>query len=512
MSAAVDTVVVLDFGSQFTQVIARRIREARVRSVVLPFDAKAAEIAKLGPKGIILSGGPSSVYDGGAPQGDAELFDLGVPVLGLCYGMMWIAQRFGGRVGSAPGREYGRASVHVRGGRLFRGLGPVETVWMSHGDHVEAPPVGFAVTAHTENAPVAAFEDGERGLYGIQGHPEVHHSEHGAQMIENFLYDVCGAKPTWTMAGFRDATVAHLRDEVKRGLVLGALSGGVDSTVAAVLIREAVGERFRGVFVDTGLLRKHEGRQVMEAFRHLGLPVTAVDASERFLSALAGVIEPERKRRIIGGLFIDVFTENAKAVDGAEWLLQGTLYPDVIESVSIKGPSSVIKTHHNVGGLPEKLGFKLLEPLRELFKDEVRHLGEELGIPKEMLHRHPFPGPGLAVRMPGEITKERVRILQEADAIFIEELRDSGWYERTSQAFAVLLPVKTVGVMGDGRTYEDVLALRAVTTEDFMTADWARLPHDLLDRVSRRVVGEVRGVNRVVYDVTSKPPGTIEWE
>jgi GMP synthase (glutamine-hydrolysing) len=512
VSAAVDTVVVLDFGSQFTQVIARRIREARVRSVVLPFDAKAEEIAKLKPKGLILSGGPSSVYDTGAPQGDAKLFELGVPVLGLCYGMMWIAQRFGGRVGSAPGREYGRASVRVRGGRLFRGLGPVETVWMSHGDHVEAAPVGFVVTAHTENAPVAAFEDAERGLYGIQGHPEVHHSEHGAQMLENFLYDVCGAKPTWTMAGFRDQTVSRLRDEVKQGLVLGALSGGVDSTVAAVLIREAVGERFRGVFVDTGLLRKHEGRQVMEAFRHLGLPVTGVDASERFLSALAGVTEPERKRKIIGGLFIDVFTENAKAVDGAEWLLQGTLYPDVIESVSIKGPSSVIKTHHNVGGLPEKLGFKLLEPLRELFKDEVRRLGEELGIPKEMLYRHPFPGPGLAVRMPGEINKERVRILQEADAIFIEELRDSGWYERTSQAFAVLLPVKTVGVMGDGRTYEDVLALRAVTTEDFMTADWARLPHDLLDRVSRRVVGEVRGVNRVVYDVTSKPPGTIEWE
>ena len=512
MNARSDTVVVLDFGSQYTQVIARRIREARVRSVVLPFDAKAEEITQLAPKGIILSGGPSSVYDREAPRGDEKLFDLGVPVLGLCYGMMWIAQRFGGRVGSAPGREYGRAVVSVSGGSLFRGLGPVETIWMSHGDHVETAPVGFAVTAHTENAPVAAFEDAARGLYGIQGHPEVHHSEHGAQMLENFLYDVCGAKPTWTMAGFRDATVARLRDDVKHGLVLGALSGGVDSTVAAVLTREAVGERFRGVFVDTGLLRKDEGRQVLEAFRHLGLPVTGVNASERFLTALAGVMEPERKRRIIGGLFIDVFTENAKAVDGAEWLLQGTLYPDVIESVSIKGPSAVIKTHHNVGGLPEKLGFRLLEPLRELFKDEVRRLGEELGIPKEMLSRHPFPGPGLAVRIPGEITKERVCILQEADAIFMEELRSGGFYERTSQAFAVLLPVKSVGVMGDGRTYENVVALRAVTTEDFMTADWARLPHDLLDRTSRRIVGEVRGVNRVVYDVTSKPPGTIEWE
>jgi GMP synthase (glutamine-hydrolysing) len=314
------------------------------------------------------------------------------------------------------------------------------------------------------------------------------------------------------MAGFRDATIERLRGELKSGIVLGALSGGVDSTVAAVLLREAVGERFRGVFVDTGLLRKNEGRQVLEAFRHLGLPVVGVDASQRFFDGLAGVVEPEKKRKIIGALFIDVFTENAKAVDGAEWLAQGTLYPDVIESVSIKGPSAVIKTHHNVGGLPEKLGFKLVEPLRELFKDEVRRLGEELGIPREMLSRHPFPGPGLAVRIPGEITPERVRILQEADAIFIEELRESGWYDRTSQAFAVLLPVKTVGVMGDGRTYESVLALRAVTTEDFMTADWARLPHDLLDRVSRRVVGEVRGVNRVVYDVTSKPPGTIEWE
>jgi GMP synthase (glutamine-hydrolysing) len=512
VNAASDTVVVLDFGSQFTQVIARRIREARVRSVVLPFDAKAEEIAKLAPKGVILSGGPSSVYDAGAPAGDAKLFDLGVPILGLCYGMMWIAQRFGGQVGSAAGREYGRAAVTVTGGRLFRGLGPVETIWMSHGDHVEAAPPGFSVTAYTENAPVAAFEDPARSLYGIQGHPEVHHSEHGAQMLENFLYDVCGAKPTWTMAGFREATVARLKADVAQGVVLGALSGGVDSTVAAVLMREAVGERFRGVFVDTGLLRKNEGREVLEAFRHLDLPVRGVDASELFLSALSGVTEPERKRRIIGGLFIDVFTENAKAVDGAEWLLQGTLYPDVIESVSIKGPSSVIKTHHNVGGLPEKLGFRLIEPLRELFKDEVRRLGEELGVPKEMLSRHPFPGPGLAVRIPGEITRERVAILQEADSIFLDELRAGGFYATTSQAFAVLLPVKSVGVMGDGRTYESVVALRAVTTEDFMTADWARLPHDLLDRVARRIVGEVRGVNRVVYDVTSKPPGTIEWE
>ena len=507
-----DTVVVLDFGSQYTQVIASRIREARVRSIVLPYSAPAAEIEALAPKGIVLSGGPSSVYDEKAPRGDERVFDLGIPVLGLCYGMQLMALHFGGGVGRAPGRKYDRTVVNVAGGRLLGALGPRETVWMSHGDHVENVPDGFTVTARTTNAPVAAFEDPKRALYGLQFHPEVHHTDHGAEMLEAFLYGVCGCAPKWTMASFRESAVAKVRETVTDGIVLGALSGGVDSTVAAVLIREAVGERFRGVFVDTGLLRKDEGRHVLAAFGHLGLPVTGVDASERFLSALAGVTDPERKRKIIGGLFIDVFAENAKAVDGAAWLAQGTLYPDVIESVSIHGPSAVIKTHHNVGGLPAKLGFRLVEPLRELFKDEVRRLGEELGIPREMLYRHPFPGPGLAVRIPGEITPERVRILQEADAIFMEELRASGDYDRTAQAFAVLLPVRSVGVMGDGRTYEHVVALRAVTTIDYMTADWARLPHDLLDRASRRIVGEVRGVNRVVYDVTSKPPATIEWE
>lgn len=512
MTPTFDTVVVLDFGSQYTQLIARRIREARVRSIVLPYSTPAAEVAALGPKGIVLSGGPSSVYDEKAPRGDDGVFDLGIPVLGLCYGMQLMARRYGGEVGRAPGREYGRAVVDVSGGRLFRALGPAETVWMSHGDHVETVPEGFMVTAKTTNAPVAAFEDPVRGLYGLQFHPEVQHTEHGSEMLEAFLYDACGCAPRWTMASFRESAVAKIRETVTDGIVLGGLSGGVDSTVAAVLIREAVGERFRGVFVDTGLLRKDEGRHVLESFRHLGLPVTGVDASDRFFAALAGVTEPEKKRKIIGGLFIDAFTENARAVDGAAWLAQGTLYPDVIESVSIHGPSAVIKTHHNVGGLPEKLGFKLVEPLRELFKDEVRRLGEELGIPREMLYRHPFPGPGLAVRIPGEVTRERVRVLQEADAIFMEELRASGDYDRTAQAFTVLLPVLSVGVMGDERTYENVAALRAVTTVDYMTADWARLPHDLLDRVSRRIVGEVRGVNRVVYDVTSKPPATIEWE
>ena len=507
-----DTVVVLDFGSQYTQVIARRIREARVRSIVLPFRATPEEIRAQGAKGIVLSGGPESVYADGAPQPDPGVVEMGLPVLGLCYGMMWLAQRFGGRVVRAPGREYGRAQVHVETCRIFRGLGPVETIWMSHGDHVEEAPRGFQVTARTDSAPITAFESPERKIYGIQGHPEVHHSEHGALMLENFLFDVCGAAPSWTMASFKEMAIAKIRGEVHDGIVLGALSGGVDSTVAAVLIRQAVGEKFRGVFVDTGLLRKDEGRLVLEKFRHLGIPVTGVDASDRFFAALDGVEEPERKRKVIGGLFIDVFTENARAVDGAAWLAQGTLYPDVIESVSIKGPSAVIKTHHNVGGLPEKLGFKLVEPLRELFKDEVRQLGAELGVPHEMLWRHPFPGPGLAVRMPGAITRERVRVLQEADAIFLEELHAAGYYDQTAQAFAVLLPVRSVGVMGDARTYENVVALRAVTTLDFMTADWARLPHDLLDRTSRRIVGEIRGVNRVVYDVTSKPPGTIEWE
>ncbi len=510
-----DTIVVLDFGSQYTQLIARRVREAHVRSVVLPYSASAATVLAEKPLGIILSGGPDSVYDANAPLGDPSIFDLSRPVLGICYGMFWMAQHFGGTVARAEGREFGRATVDTHGGRLFRGLSAHETVWMSHGDHVVVPPPGFAVRAGTANAKVAALEDPERGLYAIQFHPEVHHTEHGAALLENFLYDICGASPGWTMAAFREREVGRLRQEIGEARVLGALSGGVDSTVAAVLAREAVGERFRGVFVDTGLLRKDEARLVLENFRRLRLPVEGVDASERFFSGLSGVEDPERKRKIIGGLFIDVFTEHVRArgeTANETVLLQGTLYPDVIESVSIKGPSAVIKTHHNVGGLPERLGFKLVEPLRELFKDEVRRLGEELGIPHEFLYRHPFPGPGLAVRIPGPVTRERVKALQQADAIFLEELRDGGFYDSTAQAFAVLLPVRSVGVMGDGRTYENVVALRAVTTEDFMTADWARLPHDLLDRAARRIVGEVRGVNRVVYDVTSKPPGTIEWE
>ncbi len=506
-------VAVLDFGSQYTQLIARRIREARVRSIILPFSASLDEIRGLQPRALILSGGPASVYDEDSPHADPAILGLGIPVLGLCYGMQWMARHLGGRVGRAEGREYGRAAIEANpASRLLRGLPATQTVWMSHGDHVEALPEGFIATASTRNAPIAAFESTGAPLFGLQFHPEVLHTEHGAPILENFLYDICGAAPSWTMANFLTRTVEQIRSRVTEGAVLGALSGGVDSTVVAVLLSRALGEQFFGVFVDTGLLRKDEATLVLEGFRHLRIPVTCIDASERFFAQLAGVEPPEEKRKVIGRLFIGEFSAYAASVKGAHWLAQGTLYPDVIESVSVKGPSAVIKTHHNVGGLPERLGFELIEPLRELFKDEVRRLGEELGIPHEMLYRHPFPGPGLAVRIPGEVTREKAAILREVDAIFMEELRASGYYERTSQAFAVLLPVRSVGVMGDHRTYENAVALRAVTTQDFMTADWARLPHDLLDHTARRIVGEVRGVNRVVYDITSKPPGTIEWE
>lgn len=507
-----DTIAVLDFGSQYTQVIARRVREARVRSVVLPFSVDVQQIRALSPKGLILSGGPASVYEEGGPQAQPEILKLDIPVLGLCYGMQWMARTLGGTVGMAAQREYGRTLVRVEPSDLFHGLAKSQTVWMSHGDHVESLPPGFEKIAESDNAPVAGMAHLERRLFALQFHPEVHHTENGMAILENFLFDICKARPDWTMSSFLAETVSRLRTQIDRGVVLGALSGGVDSTVTAVLLKEAIGERFHGVFVDTGLLRKNEGQAVLDAYRHLGLEVRGVDASEKFFSELSGVSDPEQKRKIIGRLFIDVFTEHAARESGAEWLAQGTLYPDVIESVSVKGPSSVIKTHHNVGGLPEKLGFKLVEPLRELFKDEVRRLGRELGIPESLLSRHPFPGPGLAVRIPGEITREKVATLQDVDAIFLEELRAHGAYELTSQAFAVLLPVKSVGVMGDNRTYQSVVALRAVTTQDFMTADWARLPHDLLDRAARRIVNEVKGVNRVVYDITSKPPGTIEWE
>ncbi|HSG38168.1 MAG TPA: glutamine-hydrolyzing GMP synthase [Thermoanaerobaculia bacterium] len=514
MSTEHQSVLILDFGSQFTQLIARRVRENRVYCEVHPFDLPVEEIRRRNPIGVILSGGPQSVYEAGAPSARPELFQLGMPVLGICYGMQVMAHELGGGVEGSRHREYGRAEISVvEPGRLFEGLSACETVWMSHGDRVRHLPPGFRVTATTTNAPVVAFENPERGLYGIQFHPEVSHTVSGSDMLRNFLVGICGARGDWRMASYLEEAVATIRERVGEGRVICALSGGVDSSVVAALLKHAVGERSTAIFVDNGVLRKDEAVQVVHSLRDgLGIPVHAVDARERFLSELAGVEDPEKKRKIIGRVFIDVFKDEAKRIEGAQFLAQGTLYPDVIESVSVKGPSAVIKTHHNVGGLPAELGFELVEPLRFLFKDEVRQLGRELGIPEAILTRHPFPGPGLAVRILGEVTAQRVALLQEADAIFLQELRESGWYEKTSQAFAVLLPVKSVGVMGDYRTYESVVALRSVETHDFMTADWSPLPYDLLGRVANRIVNEVKGVNRVVYDVTSKPPATIEWE
>jgi GMP synthase (glutamine-hydrolysing) len=509
-----ETVLILDYGSQFTQLIARRVRELQVYSEVQPCSLPIEEIRRRRPIGLILSGGPQSVYDPGAPLPPAELFDLGVPVLGICYGMQAMARILGGEVEGSTRREYGRAELEVsEAGCLFHGLDARQTVWMSHGDRVRQAPPGFRVTAHSESVALAAFEDAGRRLYAIQFHPEVSHTARGTQVLRNFLFDACGAHGDWQMASYREEAIDAARQRLAGSRVICALSGGVDSSVVAALLHRAAGDRLTAIFVDTGLLRKGERRQVLRSLQEgLAVPVTAVDAGARFLAALSGVEDPESKRRIIGGLFVEVFREQAAGLQDARFLAQGTLYPDVIESVSVKGPSAVIKTHHNVGGLPADLGFELIEPLRFLFKDEVRRLGRELGLPEALIGRHPFPGPGLAVRILGEVTAERVALLQEADAIFLEELRAAGWYEKVSQAFAVLLPVRTVGVMGDFRTYESVVALRSVDTPDFMTADWSALPHDLLGRAANRIVNEVKGVNRVVYDVTSKPPATIEWE
>ena len=506
-------IVILDFGSQYTQLIARRVREAKVFSVVLPPDAPREEIEKWNPWGVILSGGPQSVYADDAPRPSFPMTRLSAPLLGVCYGMDVLAQELGGAVEKAPGREYGRAEfVPSSGSELFAGLSARETVWMSHGDFVARVPLGYAVTGYTESAPIAAFENADRRIYAIQFHPEVRHTENGALVLENFLFRICGARPEWTMSSFRDQKIEEIRRQAPAGRVICALSGGVDSSVTAVLLREALGDRVLPIFVDHGLLRMKERERVVGAFERFGMQIDAVDASTLFFERLAGVTDPERKRKLIGAAFIEVFEREARKFEDVRYLAQGTLYPDVIESVSLKGPSQVIKSHHNVGGLPEKLGLELIEPVRELFKDEVRALGADLGLPRHFLARHPFPGPGLAVRIPGEVTPERVAILQEADEIVLDEIRSAGLYDAIAQAFAVLLPVKTVGVMGDERTYENVAAIRCVTTSDFMTADWFRLPHDVLDAIARRIVGTVRGINRVVYDVTSKPPGTIEWE
>ena len=512
-------ILIIDFGSQYTQLIARRVREARVYSEIHP-PARAQDldwVREWAPTGIILSGGPNSVYDEGAPRAPRELLDV-APVLGVCYGMNLIAHLSGGEIQSADRREYGRADIEVTDtGSLFAGFdrGERTPVWMSHGDQVAALPDAFEVLARTGNSPIAAFRHRERPVFGVQFHPEVAHTPRGAELISNFVFGVCGAEPGWTPGAFIEEEVRKVRELTGDARVICGLSGGVDSSVAAALVHRAVGDRLTCIFVDTGLMRKHERDQVERTFRkHLGIDLVVVDASERFLGKLAGVADPEQKRKIIGHEFIDVFEATAEEVGaGVEFLVQGTLYPDVIESFSpTGGPSVTIKTHHNVGGLKPDMKFRLIEPLRELFKDEVRNVGRELGLPEEMVGRHPFPGPGLAIRVLGAVSQEAVDTLREADAIYLEEIREAGLYDDIWQAFAVLLPVRSVGVMGDYRTYENTLALRAVTSTDGMTADWFPFPYDVLGRISNRIINEVKGVNRVVYDVSSKPPATIEWE
>ena len=508
------TILVLDFGSQFTQLIARRLRELSVYSEILPFNTPLDAIRARAPRGIILSGGPSSVREADAPRPDAGVFELGVPTLGICYGMQLMTDALGGAVGSAPHREFGYALIRRAddGARLLRDVPGELKVWASHGDFVAAPPPGFTVTATSANAPVAAMECPDRGFYALLFHPEVAHTDRGADILRNFAFDVCGCSGDWTIQSFIEESTARIAAQVGDGRVVCALSGGVDSTVAATLIHKAVGDRLACIFVDNGLLRLNEAQQVVERYKKLRLPVHFVDAAATFLGRLAGVVDPEQKRKIIGATFIDVFEDEAKKLGHFDFLAQGTLYPDVIESVSVRGPSATIKSHHNVGGLPERMRFRLVEPLRELFKDEVRAVGRDLDIDKEFLVRQPFPGPGLAVRVVGDLTPDRLALLQRADAIVADEVRKAGWYERLWQSFAVLLPVQSVGVMGDARTYEFTIAIRAVESLDGMTADWARLPHDLLATISSRIVNEVKGINRVVYDISSKPPSTIEWE
>ena len=512
------SIVVLDFGAQYSQLIARRIREQNVFSVVLPCTASLDEIKSYSPAGIVLSGGPSSVYDADAPPADDRVLHLGLPVLGICYGLQFMVYKLGGKVRAADKREYGHAQVELLNAAspLFKGLRGPLTVWMSHGDEAMELPPGFELVGKTSNA-VAAIQNPAQKFYAVQFHPEVHHTPQGTEILRNFVFDVCGMKPNWTPQSFIDETITNVRQTVGKGRVICGLSGGVDSSVAAELVHRAVGDQLTCIFVNNGVLRKNEFITVQKNLREkLGLNIDAVDATERFLSKLAGVIDPEKKRKIIGNEFIAVFEQEAHRIEQlhgkVEWLVQGTLYPDVIESRSVRGPSQTIKSHHNVGGLPEKMKLKLIEPLKDLFKDEVRKIGRDLGMPEDILQRQPFPGPGLAVRIVGEVTAERVTLLQNADEIVVAEIKRAGLYNKVWQSFAVLLPVMSVGVMGDMRTYAYTCAVRAVHSEDGMTADWVPLPHEVLKTISSRIVNEVIGINRVVYDVTSKPPGTIEWE
>ncbi len=513
MSTAFETIVILDFGSQYTQLIARRVRELKVYCEIHPYNISIGALRALQPRGIILSGGPSSVYEDEAPHCSGEVLQLGVPVLGICYGLQLMSYFLGGTVEPSARREYGAAQLRlISASQLLADLPRESQVWMSHGDHVTTPPPGFQITADTGNA-LGAVEDAARALYGIQFHPEVTHTPHGKQVLANFVKTICDCRGDWNPASFIESTVQKIRDQVGAGKVVCGLSGGVDSSVAAALVARAIGERQICLFVDNGLLRQNEFENVLQAFADYGqLNVKGIAAGERFLTELKDVTDPEKKRKIIGREFIEVFQEEAAKLGAIDFLVQGTLYPDVIESVSVKGPSAVIKSHHNVGGLPEKMHLKLIEPLRELFKDEVRAVGRELGLPDGLVSRQPFPGPGLAVRIVGEVDADRIRLLQESDNVVQEEILRAGLYHELWQVFAVLLPLKSVGVMGDYRTYEQVIAIRAVESTDGMTASWARLPYDVLATMSSRIISEVRGVNRVVYDISSKPPSTIEWE
>jgi len=512
-----DKILILDFGSQYTQLIARRVRECQIYSEIHPYDIPLDRVKSLSLKGIILSGGPASVYEKNAPLCDPALLRMGIPILGICYGMQLIAQLLGGEVTHSEKREYGKAKLTLdRGGKLFRGLGRKGSqwvVWMSHGDHVKTLPPGFHAIAHSKNTPFAAIEGSQKKIYGLQFHPEVVHTQRGLDLIKNFLFSICECSNLWTMESFLEQTSQDLKKRIGTGKVICALSGGVDSSVVALLLHKVIGDRLQCIFVNNGLLRKNEASQVVNLFRyHFKIPLIHIDAENSFLKKLEGVIDPEDKRKKIGKEFISIFEREARKIGGVEYLAQGTLYPDVIESVSSKGPSATIKSHHNVGGLPEKMKLKLVEPLRELFKDEVRQLGKVLGLPDEIIKRQPFPGPGLAIRIVGEVSKERLKILRAADEIVMKEMEENGFLDRVWQSFAVLLPVKTVGVMGDERTYENVIALRVVGSQDGMTADWVRLPYKILEHLSNRIINEVKGVNRVVYDISSKPPSTIEWE